>query len=86
MTIAATEFWTSLLYCIYQFCEVELFTIDKNSFRTLESHTHVRYETGNNNNHTNGAGESIVPDFTISVYGSSCNSLIFGLILTSFLS
>ena len=27
-----------------------------------------------------------VPDFTISVYGSSCNSLFFGLILSSYLS
>ena len=28
----------------------------------------------------------IVPDFTISKYGSSCNSFFFGLILSSFLS
>ena len=28
----------------------------------------------------------LVPDFTISVYGSSCNSLFFGVILASFLS
>ena len=28
----------------------------------------------------------LVPDFTISVYGSSCNSLFFGAILASFLS
>ena len=63
MTLAATEFWTTLLYCIYQFCEVKLFTIDKYSFPTLESHTYlhcptvyVRYETVNNNNHTNNAG------------------------------
>ena len=31
-------------------------------------------------------GSRTVPDFTISVYSCSCNSLLFGLILFSFLS